>query len=421
MTDETPTDRIPLLLPDLTPPAIRGPAALTHLAYAGSQLENLLAFISRPVCGVAEAAALAFDCGTAHLLNFHPDAARALQRQALHASPLFRVDNAGAQTPGKLRVLGLLAAGDLMANTPLDFITRHLDVQLDLLFVQPGEPLPDAVPDHDVAFFAAADADPATLARLAPLFAVWPRPALNNPARVAPLGREGLLSGLCGRPGLACAPLVRLSRARALAALEACAPLSSLLPGGAFPVLVRPVGSHAGHDLTKADDAAALASALTAIQADEVFLSTFIDYRGRDGMFRKYRVVFVDGAPFLAHVAISERWMVHYLNAGMSESAEKRAGEAAAMASFDCDFARRHAVAFASVTDWAGLDYFQIDCGETADGRLLMFEADVAGIVHTLDPPDLFPYKLPQMRRVIAAFGAMLERHAGRGGTAQAA
>ena len=50
---------------------------------------------------------------------------------------------------------------------------------------------------------------------------------------------------------------------------------------------------------------------------------------------------------------------------------------------------------------------------ETRDGRLLVFEADTAAIIHLMDPPDLFPYKPPQMRKVFAAFEAMLRQHAG--------
>ncbi len=78
------------------------------------------------------------------------------------------------------------------------------------------------------------------------------------------------------------------------------------------------------------------------------------------------------------------------------------------MAGFDEGFARRHAAAFAQLQAAIGLDYLVIDCAETPDGRLLLFEADVAMIVHAMDPPDLFPYKGPQMRKVFAAFQAML-------------
>jgi hypothetical protein len=60
-----------------------------------------------------------------------------------------------------------------------------------------------------------------------------------------------------------------------------------------------------------------------------------------------------------------------------------------------------------------GFDYYSIDCAETRDGRLLVFEADSAAIVHLMDPAEMFPYKQPQMRKVFAAFEAMLRRRAG--------
>lgn len=79
------------------------------------------------------------------------------------------------------------------------------------------------------------------------------------------------------------------------------------------------------------------------------------------------------------------------------------------MESFDEVFARRHATALASVERKLDLDYVGIDCAESTDGRLLVFEADVAMIIHTMDPPDLYPYKLPHMQKVFNAFFDMLE------------
>lgn len=48
-----------------------------------------------------------------------------------------------------------------------------------------------------------------------------------------------------------------------------------------------------------------------------------------------------------------------------------------------------------------------------------MFEAGSNMIFHSMDPPDLFPYKPPQMKKVFGAFHAMLrrrDRHENRGG-----
>jgi hypothetical protein len=405
-------DVFPVLDAGCVPPLIRGPAALAHLAYAGADTDRLFAAIERATPDLPQAAAYALDAAALHALQFRADAAQALQRQALEVARVYRLaDSWRSQSAAPLRVLALMAPGDLMANTRLDFITMHLDVRLDQLFVVSGRPLPAVLPAHDVAFFAAADADCAVLQDLARLHARWPRPTLNDPARVLRLGREALATALRRCPPLLCPPVRRVAKAGVQAA---AADLG-------FPVVVRPVGSHAGAHLLRADDAAALAAHAVALDAGELFVSPFVDYRGADGLYRKYRIAFIAGAPHLCHMAVSTHWMVHYLNAGMAESAARRAEEAAAMASFATGFARRHAAALAAIAEWAGLDYFQIDCAEMPDGRLLLFEADVAGIVHMMDPPDLFPYKLAQMRRVMAAFGAMLHAAAARGALRPAA
>jgi hypothetical protein len=57
-----------------------------------------------------------------------------------------------------------------------------------------------------------------------------------------------------------------------------------------------------------------------------------------------------------------------------------------------------------------GLDYYAIDCAQTLDGRLLIFEADTAMLVHAMDPADVYPYKETQMQKVFTAFREMLER-----------
>jgi glutathione synthase/RimK-type ligase-like ATP-grasp enzyme len=182
------------------------------------------------------------------------------------------------------------------------------------------------------------------------------------------------------------------------------------LTDDAFPLIVRPVDSHAGTDLQKVDDGTALHAYLATHPASEFYLAPFVDYSGPDGQFRKYRIVLIDGTPFICHLAISSHWMVHYLNAGMDDSAAKRAEEAAGMAAFDDGFARRHAAALAEIDSRMGLPYLGIDCAETRDGRLLIFEVDNAMVVHAMDDPGRYPYKGPVMDKVFGAFEKMLHR-----------
>src|SRR5258706_2506924 len=107
-------------------------------------------------------------------------------------------------------------------------------------------------------------------------------------------------------------------------------------------------------------------------------------------------------------MAISHKWMVHYRSAGMLESAEKRAEEAQFFAAFDDNFARRHHQALLNIARRLELEYVGIDCGETPEGELLIFEVDSGMTVHAMDPVDILPYKQPQMRKVLGAFRQML-------------
>src|SRR5271165_2363689 len=390
----------------LVPPVILGTADLTGFAYQGNGYDSLVERIEESLTGTpadAEAARL-HDTGIARQLAFRRAEGLELQEQALQRAQIFRV-RAGVHQ--RLRLLALVGPGDLMVNTPLDFITNELDVRLDLLYLRPNHPLPPAIPDHDVAFFAMGEADADTLIRLRALFDAWLRPALNDPGLLPALGRDTLARSLADVPTIRSPTAVAVTRAELEAHLRSGQPMVC-----GYPCLIRPIGSHAGAGLALAGTPADLAAYLCLSFEQSFFLTAFEDYVSPDGLYRKSRIAFIDRRPFLCHKAISRHWMVHYLNAGMTESADKRAEEADAMASFDIGFARRHAAAFEALHERVGFDYYSIDCAETRDGRLLVFEADTAAIIHMMDPPDLFPYKQPQMRRVFAAFGAMLHRRA---------
>ena len=84
------------------------------------------------------------------------------------------------------------------------------------------------------------------------------------------------------------------------------------------------------------------------VEAEQFFVANFIDYASADGLFRKFRVVQIDGRAFVCHMGISEHWMVHYPYDEMKADAGRRQEEAAMMASFDDAFAVRNRDALAA-------------------------------------------------------------------------
>ena len=335
-----------------------------------------------------------------------------IQSAALKAQRLFRVASEGP--PTRLRVLGFSMAGPISANTPIEFLLEDSDVELYLAYIVPGMPFPET-PDHDIAIVLAAESELArpVFAELSQLLVDWPRPVLNRPQLVPLLGRESLYHLVEPIQGIDIPATIRVDHETMLEIGEVHLPIGAILPDGGFPIIVRPLDSHGGHGLEKLGSYLEIVSYLARNPALEYYISRFVDYRSDDGRFRKYRIIVIDGKPYASHLAISDHWMIHFLNADMTGDEEKRREEELFMERFESDFAAKHGAALAEMADLSGLEYFGIDCAQTREGKLLLFEADTSLIVHNMDSPVDFPYKDRHMRMLFEAFRAMLYRKAG--------
>ena len=384
-----------------------GQAALLRQLYAQADLGPLANQLIERAGGADADPGAAMDLSTLLLAQggAMADEGRVMQRVAARLQPSYQVTHGAGTGP---RVLALMTPGDFMANTPIDFLLAGSDAVLIQHFVDADTESLNHLPPHDVAFMAVGEGpeNAAVLANLQRLLNDFPGPILNNaPALIARLSRDRVSEILSDIPGLLCPHTRRVSRFMLIAAERS----------GRFfdyPAVLRPVGSHAGHGLAKVENPDDLRAFLSVSFAEDYYVAPFTDYRGPDGLYAKARVVLIKGQPFASHMASSKHWMVHYLNAEMETNADRRLAEATWMASFDAGFATRHAKAFAALAKAAGLDYFGIDCAELPDGRLLVFELDVAMIVHDMDSETLFPYKKPVMRKLFAAFVAALQHAA---------
>jgi len=382
------------------------------MAVTGTDLRPLWQdLITKVIDGTAEAGE-GLDLSLIAQLLGDKQAGLAIQDEILASHQLFR-SPCSAPTP-RLRVLALAAATDMGSNTPIEFLLEQSGIELMTLYVIPQVELPATLPDHDVAIVIASDSEECreALRKVDVMASRWPRPLLNPPRLVCNLDRDKLHHLLAGVEGLEIPTTTGVAREQLSELSRFPTALGRIATDLAFPVIVRPRGSHAGAGLAKIDDRAALARYLETRQEPDFFVARFVDYSGDDGLFRKCRIVFIDGRPYACHMAVADRWDIWYLNAGMSASASKRLEEETFMRTFDIDFARRHQTALAGLARRIGLDYFTVDCAETKNGSLLIFEADNTAIVHDMDSPEVFPYKPPQMRKVFDAFAAMLDGRA---------
>lgn len=399
-------------------PPLIGLAALMRRVFAGMDLKPLATELSARAENDPHDANALMDLSTVLQLSFQHEIAMQVQKEALKVQRVFTIP--AVKQPAKIRLLVMMGACDLLSNTPVECLLEDSDIALDMLYVSSLLDFPETVPDHDVLFVAVAESDENMLLlhTISELRSVWPRPVLNSPSRIALLSRDSACALLDDADGVVMPESVRVSRQTLEEIASQRQQLDSVLEHSGFPIIIRPVDSHAGRGLAKIEQIPALRDYLQSMTESEFYISPFVDYRSADGLFRKYRIVLIDGRPYICHLAISSHWMIHYLNAGMTESAEKRAEEARCFASFDTDFALRHAAALQTIYERMELDYLGIDCAETPTGELLIFEVDSNMIVHSFDPVEMFPYKQTQMQKVFAAFRSLLIKAAGKGDSA---
>lgn len=323
--------------------------------------------------------------------------AQEIQYKALEHRNVFRLLN-----PAKpvIRLLAIVGPGNMVDNAPLDFVLFNQNVRLDFFYVTGKPDVWDQIPDHDVAILGLSESTKniPLLQEIESKRANWPKPFLNNSAGVIRCARDKLTELLKGIPDLVQAHNRRVG--------YECVREQPL------PFLIRPIDTHAGDGFAKIETADSLGTYLTENPSKNYYLSDYIDCSKEDGLFRKFRVALIDKKPYVCHLAISADWIVHYISSRMDLSAEKRCEEQKFFNEFDSIFLKKHGGCFAQIAERIDLDYVVLDCAESKEGELVLFEADNAAWIHDIDSPDVYPYKSATMNLAFSAFTNMLKNRA---------
>jgi hypothetical protein len=313
-----------------------------------------------------------------------------------------------AQAPHRT-VLVLAHAGKgnvpLEALLPVQKVTRitwHIEYATEAQALQ--------IPPYDVAFNAVGDADVITGSGLLASARLARQPPLNPLDKVARTRRDRMPGLLAGLPGVVAPAVLRLGRD---AFRDGDIALQFAASDLAFPVLVRPIVAHGGEGIVRVatpDELAALRPSV----ADAYYVTALHDFGSTDGYYRKYRVIFVDRIPYAYHLAISPHWLVHYFSADMLAAPWKRAEESAFLEDPAAVLGPAAMAAITAIGQRLDLDFAGIDFSILPDGRVLVFEANATMLVHLNDSATDFPYKHKAVPAILAAFDAMLDRHAAR-------
>jgi len=323
--------------------------------------------------------------------------------------------------------LGILVSGDpsnvLFTSSSLIFRggytesshhTQGSDIRTDFVFLttEPdGAFIGELGERFDVLFNAMADADGfhRELAFAVAIEKQTSLPVLNRPTATLGTARDNIAAGnLEGADWLVPA----CHRVEAETALDMRAAKAL-----AYPLLVRPTGSHMGEGLEKVADDDDLARYVEKFAGRDLYLSQFVDCRFPDGYYRKYRCYVVDGRVFANQLIIHDHWKIHGGSRfdGMNRISWMKEEERGFLRNFGFayhDIDGKTLEQFAStVWSFLGLDFFGIDFSISDSGKIVLFEANAA--MRSFGPEWYrdFPYFKTVTQRLGGSFRAMVRNH----------
>lgn len=308
----------------------------------------------------------------------------------------------GDRTPVRLLLLVSAVGG----NTPMDSFLDDQIFETHALvteYYNPKVPLPD----HDLVFNCVSDADICRegLEAACAILERTPRPVINHPAAVLKTGRLSNMLRLRSLPNVVVPKMAAFKRSMLIGpqvpALVAAA-------GFSFPLLVRAPGFHTGEHFFRIEDSNGLAAAIAQIPGDDVWLIEQLDARDGRGMYRKLRVMMVDGRLYPLHLAISNDWKVHYFRASMADSADNRDVDRDFLNDMESSIGDRAVAALERISATLGLDYGGIDFAVNAQGDVLLFEANATMVMAPLGPDEKWDYRRPAFDAVFAAVRSMI-------------
>lgn len=330
------------------------------------------------------------------------DAARRTWRGAFPGGSFETSPYRGRHAP--VRVLYLTSA--LGGNIPMRYVFDPEQFEVTTLIVESAPP-GVVLPPHDVVFNAVGDADRCERALQAAkrIVAATEAPVVNHPARVGHTTRLRNAQRFAALPDVVTARMAEFGRDE-LGAPNGAALLEAA--GFGWPVLLRSPGYQTGEHFVRADRAAELSSALARLPAERVLAIEYVDSRGDDGAFRKYRVMAIGGALYPIHLAISPDWKVHYFRSAMAERPDHRAEEAAFLGDMHGVLGESAVSALEAVAALLGVDYGGIDFALRPDGRVLVFEANATMVIVPPDADPIWDYRREAIARAIDAARAAL-------------
>ena len=295
----------------------------------------------------------------------------------------------------------LILASALEGNIPWRFLIDSEIFQTTIVAVEYYDSeLP--LPRHQLIFNAIGDADlcPDGLEIAGRLVKGALAEVINRPEAVMPTGRLVNAKRLSNLAGVITPRMILISKQDISSgqALEILAQNEIV-----FPLLLRSPSYHGGNYFVRVENHEALQSASEELPGENLLVIEFLDCRSEDHLFRKYRVMSINGSFYPIHLAISRQWKVHYFSSDMDDNEEYRKEEEDFLSDFSAFLGSSAISALKIINSKLKLDYCGIDFGIDMNGNILLYEANSTMVINPPTNEKRWDYKRTAVNNALAA------------------
>lgn len=219
---------------------------------------------------------------------------------------------------------------------------------------------------------ADADTHRGSLERCGELCAQLSSAVINPPQNVLRTTRDGISELLQDIPGVTMPRTLRFRPLSPDAVFEFASEKDF-----EFPFIIRVVGDHAGKSmvLVRSRDDLALLHVFP-FDGRDYYLTEFVDYKSKDGLYHKQRFIMINGEPVLRHSLFNTHWKIHAASRGYMQKHESWEDDEKRCVRLETEMVPKLETVFKEITDRIGLEYVGLDCNINEDGELLVFEAN---------------------------------------------
>ncbi len=165
-----------------------------------------------------------------------------------------------------------------------------------------------------------------------------------------------------------------------------------------FPVIFRQAGDHGGVSTILVEDNNEQFYAFP-LDGRDYYITQFVDYADKDGIYAKYRLIVVDGEVFLRHAFFGKEWLLHAKS--QLEEEESKLLKQAVSDAFLTEIKPLIQPMITKIHHHLGLDYFGIDCNIDNEMNLLVFEINANMNVFTTMQSSLFKKDAERVRQAL--------------------